>query len=257
MDDYGVDGFKFDAADPEYYDDDFVFSDGSERSTQAKIWAEIGAKYSFNELRAGFNAGWLPVVNRLRDKNHSWNDDGLNTLIPDGIAMGLCGYQYLCPDMIGGGMVPDFHRDGFVFDEELFVRYCQVASTFPMMQFSRAPWKVLSENNQKICLDAVGLHGDLAEYIIQTAKRCAASGEPMIRNLEYAYPHSGYTTVNDEFLLGEDILVAPQSKKGMSMRQVIIPDGIWEDLAGKRYSKGNYPVDKPITANPVFRRIGK
>ena len=90
MDNFGIDGFKFDAADPEYYDDDFVFSDGSERSTQAKIWAEIGAKYSFNELRAGFNAGWLPVVNRLRDKNHSWNDDGLNTLVPDGIAMGLC-----------------------------------------------------------------------------------------------------------------------------------------------------------------------
>ena len=157
----------------------------------------------------------------------------------------------------GGGMVPDFHRDGFVFDEELFVRYCQVAAMFPMMQFSRAPWKVLSENNQKICLDAVGLHGDLAEYIIQTAKRCAASGEPMIRNLEYAYPHSGYATVNDEFLLGEDILVAPQLKKSMSTRQVVIPDGIWEDAAGKKYRKGNYTVDTPITVIPVFKRIGK
>ena len=80
MDNFGIDGFKFDAADPEYYDDDFVFSDGSERSTQAKIWAEIGAKYSFNELRAGFNAGWLPVVNRLRDKNHSWDNDGFMRL---------------------------------------------------------------------------------------------------------------------------------------------------------------------------------
>ena len=83
------------------------------------------------------------------------------------------------------------------------------------------------------------------------------SGEPMIRNLEYAYPHSGYATVNDEFLLGEDILVAPQLKKGMSTRQVVIPDGIWEDLAGKRYRKGNYSVDTPITAIPIFRRIGK
>ena len=137
------------------------------------------------------------------------------------------------------------------------MRYCQVAATFPMMQFSRAPWKVLSEQNQKICLDAVGLHGDLAEYIVQTVKRCAASGEPMIRNLEYAYPHSGYAAVNDEFLLGEDILVAPQLKKGMTTRQVVIPDGIWEGPAGKRYRKGNYPIDTPITAIPVFRRVGK
>lgn len=137
------------------------------------------------------------------------------------------------------------------------MRYCQVAATFPMMQFSRTPWKVLSEQNQKICLDAVGLHGDLAEYIVQTAKRCAASGEPMIRNLEYAYPHSGYAAVNDEFLPGEDILVAPQLKKGVTTRQVVIPDGIWEGPAGKRYRKGNYPIDTPITAILVFRRVGK
>ena len=63
--------------------------------------------------------------------------------------------------------------------------------------------------------------------------------------------------MNDEFLLGEDILVAPQLKKGMSMREVIIPDGIWEDAAGKKYSKGNYTVDTPITVIPVFKRIGK
>ena len=110
---------------------------------------------------------------------------------------------------------------------------------------------------RKICLDAVGLHGDVAEYIIQTAERCAASGEPMIRNLEYTYPHSGYAMVNDEFLLGEDILVAPQLKKGINTRQVVIPDGIWEDLAGKKYIKGNYSVDTPITVIPVFRRLSK
>ena len=79
----------------------------------------------------------------------------------------------------------------------------------------------------------------------------------MIRNLEYAYPHSGYAMVNDEFLLGEDVLVAPQLKKGMSTRQVVIPDGTWEDMSGKKYRKGSYPVDTPITAIPVFRRLDK
>ena len=91
MREYGIDGFKLDAADPEYYPKGSVFSDGSQRSFQASAWAEMGAKFAFNELRVGFNSGGLPVANRLRDKNHSWMDDGLNTLVPDGIAMGCAG----------------------------------------------------------------------------------------------------------------------------------------------------------------------
>ena len=60
----------------------------------------------------------------------------------------------------------------------------------------------------------------------------------------------------------EDILRADPGTcrfgvEGMSTRQVVIPDGIWEDPAGNSYRKGIYPVDTPITAIPVFRRIGK
>ena len=251
---YGIDGFKMDAADPEYYPDGFMFSDGSQRSFQAKKWAEIGAKYAYNELRAGFNAGWLPVANRLRDKNHSWTADGLNTLVPDGLAMGLCGYQYLCPDMIGGGMVPDFHRAGFVFDSELFVRYCQVAAAFPMMQFSRAPWKVLGEAEQRLCLEAVALHTRMADTIVRLAEDCAATGEPMLRSLEYVFPHRGYAAVSDEFLLGNDILVAPQLQKGVQYRQVILPDGVWADENGRIYTGGTYTIETPLSRLPVFTR---
>lgn len=251
---YIYDGFKMDAADPEYYPDGFVFSDGSQRSFQAKKWAEIGAKYAYNELRAGFNAGWLPVANRLRDKNHSWTADGLNTLVPDGLAMGLCGYQYLCPDMIGGGMVPDFHRAGFVFDSELFVRYCQVAAAFPMMQFSRAPWKVLGEAEQRLCLEAVALHTRMADTIVRLAEDCAATGEPMLRSLEYVFPHRGYAAVSDEFLLGNDILVAPQLQKGVQYRQVILPDGVWADENGRIYTGGTYTIETPLSRLPVFTR---
>ena len=257
MHDYGIDGFKLDAADPEYYGDDFVFFDKSERSFQAKLWAEMGQEYPFNELRAGFNAGWLPVASRLRDKNHSWTDDGLNTLVPDGIAMGLCGYQYLCPDMIGGGMVPDFHREGFIFDTELFVRYCQVAALFPMMQFSRAPWKVLSKEEQQICLDAVKLHERLSGYIVKTAEQCAISGEPMLRSLEYCYPHKGYAEVCDEFLLGDDLLVAPQLTKGGTERIVVFPEGEWEDMQGSRYREGVVTFSTPLDFIPVFNKKPK
>ena len=42
-----------------------------------------------------------PLAQRLRDKGHNWQD--LQQLIPDALALGLMGYAFMCPDMIGGG----------------------------------------------------------------------------------------------------------------------------------------------------------
>ncbi len=249
---YGIDGFKMDAADPEYYSDDMCFYDGSQKSAQARIWAEMGCRFRFNELRAGFNAAWLPIANRLRDKNHSWQDDGLNTLVPDGIAMGLSGYQFLCPDMIGGGMVPDFHREGFVFDTELFIRYCQIAALFPMMQFSRAPWKVLSKSEMQICKKAVCLHERLSEYLAENIKECVETGEPLVRSMEFVYPHQGYGEIMDQFLLGERVLVVPQLEKGKKTRHAFIPEGEWEDPEGTVWRKGEYEIATPIEKIAYF-----
>lgn len=47
--------------------------------------------------------GGQPLVQRLRDRQHSWDLNGLASLIPNGLAQGLAGYAYICPDMIGGG----------------------------------------------------------------------------------------------------------------------------------------------------------
>ena len=245
VDKYGVDGFKLDAGDPGYYPlgDNFV---------QTDLWAALGGGYKFNEMRVGFNSGKYPTANRLRDKNHSWTDDGLATLLPDGIAMGLCGYPFVCPDMIGGGLITSFDGDGFVFDTELFVRYCQVAAYFPMMQFSRMPWRVLSAKETAICLDAVNRHIKLADYIMNEVEKNSKSGEPILRSLEYEYPHCGYAQITDEFLLGSDILVAPQLNKGEKSRKVIIPSGEWADERGKIYSQGEYTIDTPIDVIPVF-----
>ncbi|MFR6055972.1 MAG: hypothetical protein ACLUHK_05225 [Eubacteriales bacterium] len=68
MDNFGIDGFKFDAADPEYYDDDFVFSDGSERSTQAKIWAKSARNIRLTNCAPGLTRGGFPLSIVFRDK---------------------------------------------------------------------------------------------------------------------------------------------------------------------------------------------
>lgn len=49
------------------------------------------------------------------------------------------GYAFICPDMIGGGLQPEFADSRATIDQELFVRWAQCSALFPMMQFSLVP----------------------------------------------------------------------------------------------------------------------
>lgn len=99
---YGVDGFKLDAGDAFFYNNPNLVAYKSILPNEHSITrAEIGLKYSLNEYRAMWKMGGQPLAERLRDKNHSWVD--LQKLIPDILMAGLMGYNFSCPDMIGGG----------------------------------------------------------------------------------------------------------------------------------------------------------
>ena len=85
------------------------------------------------------------------------------------------GYAYTCPDMIGGGEYRSFLNSSSL-DEELVVRSAQVHALMPMMQFSVAPWRILSEENNQICLNMAKLHVDMGRRILGLAKSASKSG---------------------------------------------------------------------------------
>ena len=97
-----------------------------------------------------------------------------------------------------------------------------------MMQFSVAPWRVLSPENLAICRRMAALHTERGAEILALARESAKTGEPIVRSLEYAYPHQGYADVVDQFLLGPDILVAPVVEKGARKRRIVVPPGRWQ-----------------------------
>lgn len=249
---YQIDGFKLDAADPDYYHDFFEFHHVN-KSFQAHEYAKIGEKYDFAELRVAFNNGLKGVAHRLRDKNHSWDYDGLNTLIPDGIMEGLLGYPYFCPDMIGGGMLLDFQRSDFSFDQDLYVRYAQTSALLPMMQFSLLPYKVLDQKHQEIVLKAVAIHQKYSNKIIELAKKAARDGEMIVRSMNYVFAKDEYVDIVDQFMLGDDIMVAPILTK-RNTRKVVIPEGTWIDDLNCQYQEGTYEIDVPLDRLPIFTR---
>lgn len=258
MTEYGIDGFKFDAGDARYYDENDVTYAPVTPNEHCELWAKMGLQYPYNEYRAGFKCGGQALVQRLCDKCHSWGADGLAALVPHMLAQGLLGYAFGCPDMIGGGEYSNFQRNSDRLDQELFVRYAQCATLLPMMQFSAAPWRVLDPEQAERCRQAALLHTWYSDEIWQLARQAAATGEPMVRSLEYVCPHRGFAAVTDEFLLGDDLLVAPVLNKGETTRSVILPDGCWIDENGGNPVQGPATLQVPVTMDslPIYRRIG-
>jgi alpha-glucosidase len=256
QEEYGVDGFKFDAGDISHYTrPDLEYFDRNAGATDmCEYWAKLGRDFPFNEYRACWKMGGEALVQRLGDKNCSWK--AVQSLIPEMLSAGLLGYAYTCPDMIGGGQFASFRGvDQTRLDQELIVRSCQVHALMPMMQFSVAPWRILNEENLNICRKYAGLHESMGDYILGLARQSAQTGEPVVRHMEYAFPHQGFVDCKDQFMLGEKYMVAPMVEKG-NRRRVRIPEGIWKDDLGKRH-KGpeTIEIDVPVDRLPCFERI--
>ena len=141
-------------------------------------------------------------------------------------------------------------------DEELFIRWAQLSAMFPMMQFSRSPWKCLSKESLGMVMDAYKLHMSMTDEIISLVENAEKTGEPILRCLEYNDPHKGYAEIKDEFMLGEDILVCPVLTKDTREKSVVFPEGKWRDTDGNEYD-GNTEATLPTPLNKLlwFRRV--
>jgi alpha-glucosidase len=257
---YGVDGFKLDGGDAEHYAPTSMltgavaFDASATPNRHTEAFARIGLDFPLNEYRACWKMGGQPLAQRLRDKEHTWED--LRKLVPGMVNLGLMGYPFACPDLIGGGEYLSF-RNLATIDQELVVRAAEVHALMPMMQFSVAPWRVLSPENLAICRRMATLHRERGDEILALARESAKTGEPVVRSLEYAYPHRGYVDVLDQFLLGPDVLVAPVVEKGARKRRLVVPPGRWRGDDGTVVpGPTSVEIDAPLDRLPWYRRIG-
>ena len=251
METYGADGFKFDAGDLYFYDDADQTAGNVSAREQTSVFNALGAQYELNEFRSCWNFGGRPIVARLHDKSPVWDGgNGLDTLVPHTVAQGLAGYAYCCPDMVGGGTRGEFVALRNV-DEELFVRWAQANAFMPMMQISAAPWRVLSAENAQRVLAAIQLHEQYGDVFYALARKAAATGEPIVRHMDYVFPDEGFETDNTQFMVGNDLMVAPVLQKGCIARNVHFPQGTWCDNNGNTY-EGNQTLSLSADLNSVL-----
>ncbi len=239
MERYGIDGFKFDSGDTYLYQEDDRTYKKQDASAHTREFNLFCKEFSFNEFRNVWDLGGCPVVCRLQDKAPRWKNDGLDILIPNMLTQGILGYYFGCPDMIGGGCGGYFADKNYKTDEELYLRWLAASVLCPMMQFSISPKRILSDESFKHVEKLVKIRDRYIDRIMELAKNAAKTGEPILRYMEYEFPGMGYERITDQFMLGDDILAAPIFEPGARDRDVLLPDGKWQDEKGNVYTGGS------------------
>ena len=234
-DKYGIKGFKFDAGDPRFFAEDCRFHDEkAEPVDYTRLYAELAAReFPFHEIRVSWKCGGLPLVTRLNDRAHAWTGkNAQDTVILQVVAAGLLGCPYLVADMVGGGLEVSFV--GKEIDEKLFVRSAAMQALMPMVQFSLLPARHLSPEGVKLCREFAQLHVDFAPYIMEQVRHAATTGEPIVRAMEYEFPHQGFNRPMQQFMLGNRWLVAPVVTAD-DAKMVELPAGKWRDDLGEMH----------------------
>jgi alpha-D-xyloside xylohydrolase len=101
------------------------------------------------------------------------------------------------------------------------------------------------------------LHLRLFPYEWTLAQNLATDGRPLTRALGLAFPELGVHP-NDEYMFGDDLLVAPVVVKGAVSRDVLFPPGDWIDWwTGQAHAGGHTEtVAAPLGTLPLFLRRG-
>lgn len=196
----------------------------------------------------------------------------LRTQIKAGLNVMMSGIPWWTTD-IGGFHGGDPDDPGY---REVLVRWFQYGTFCPLFRLHgfRGPEQVLEpgmtglpnevwsygEHAYAILADHLRLRERLRPYVTQQMRTAAAIGLPPMRPLFLAFPDDPPAwRVDDAFLLGPDLLVAPVTEAGARRRDVYLPAGArWTDAwTGREHHGGQtVTVAAPIEHIPLFRRDG-
>ena len=151
-----------------------------------------------------------------------------------GLSFGLSGFSFWSHDM--GGFVTaspeDIYRRWLPFG---FLSSHTRAHGAPPTE----PW-LISESFTDAFRDCAEMKYRLMPYVYAQAKDCSERGLPMVRALLVEFPHDkGAWYVEDEYMFGSQILVAPLMESGQE-REVYLPKGKWIDYQSGAVYEGGY-----------------
>lgn len=292
--DYGIRCFWLDEAEPEYgpYDfDNYRYFEGP--AVQCTNRYPVGyAKGFYDGLKKEGETDIMSLVRCAWAGSQkygvlTWSGDiyssfrAMREQLQAGLSMGMAGIPWWTSDIGGflGGNITDPHF------KELLVRWFAWGAFCPVfrMHGERSPWyereqefingvrqltsgqdnEVWSfgEDNYEILKKYLFIRERLRPYIRDCMKAASESGAPVMRPLFYDFPEDKDSwEIEDAYMFGPDLLVAPVMEEGVTERSVYLPKGAaWKDAYTKKTYEGGQrvTVPAPIDIIPVFMRDGK
>jgi alpha-glucosidase len=274
--DHGVEGIWLDMNEPAVFDGpnhtaplDLEFDHSTKQHTEVHniygFWNTVATHKGMKKAQPGlrpfvFSRDMYAGSQRYAalwsgDNVSSW--DHLKLTLPLNMNVGLSGVPHVGNDI-----------GGFVYDTtpELFARWIQTGSftpfarvhydnTFQPDQQCQEPWCLGSEV-EAIAKKYVSLRYSLLPYTNTAFHYSTTDGRPVEQALVYQFQNDkNVRDIDDQFMWGKDIMVAPVVTKGATSRKVYLPEGKdWIDWwSGKHYDGGQtITVAAPLDVMPIF-----
>jgi alpha-glucosidase len=203
--------------------------------------------------RATYAGGQRYAAQWSGDNWGTW--DHLRLSMPMLMTMGLSGLQFSGADIGGIFPVPSPELYTRWLEAGVFTPFCWTHSGGPG---NLEPW-AFGNRLEEINRHSIELRYRLLPYLYNAFWEAAENGIPIMRPLLLEYPDDPMAVQqNDEFLFGNDLLVAPVTKDDDIRREVYLPRGVWYDFWTDRRSTGprRLTVDAPLERIPLFVRGG-
>lgn len=271
--DIGIDGWMADFG--EYLPTDVRLASGEDPMTAHNrwpvLWAEVNARALKSRgrwgdalffMRAGFSGvqAHCPLLWAGDQSVDFSRHDGINTVVTAALSSGLVGNAYSHSDC--GGYTS---LGGKVRSAELMQRWYELSAFSPVMRThegNRPDDNLQIDSSPELLAGFAAwsrVHDVLAPYVAQLCAEATETGLPAQRPLVLHYANDREAAViQDQYLYGRDLMVAPVVEEGATARRVYVPGGEdWRELwSGRRIDSGWSEVSAPLGRPPVFVRDG-
>jgi alpha-glucosidase len=187
------------------------------------------------------------------DNSATWNH--MRISIPQLINLGLSGYAFVGADIGGFNGSPT---------PELLTRWMELGTFNPIFRNHsakgtrfREPW-VDGPAHEAIRKRYIEMRYRLLPYIYTSTEETSRTGVPLMRPLFLEFPDQANVALNDqEFMFGDDLLVAPKVWPFTDDYPVTFPAGEWYDFwTGAKISGHELKVNPGLETLPVYVRAG-
>jgi alpha-glucosidase (family GH31 glycosyl hydrolase) len=200
---------------------------------------------------------------RAGDEDSTW--EAMRSSLTAGLTASACGIVYWGWDLAGfSGEIPD---------SELYLRAAALSCFVPIMQYhseynhhrtpsrDRSPFNIAERTGDRRVLPIfrkfARLRTRLVDYLAEQADLTIKSGRPLMQSVSLAYPKDPQCWLHPtQFLLGDDLLIAPVTEPDVTRLAAYLPEGRWVDVWTSQPVRGGQTTetDAPLDRIPVWCR---